>query len=303
MFLKLQSLSRWKGNWNLFQSQFAFPSVGILQSLSRWKGNWNDGDGLNRRSHYGHGLQSLSRWKGNWNCTHLAVSGARWFKIAEPIPMKRELKLLFIYYQPKSRIKLQSLSRWKGNWNVFPVTGPWNHLDCRAYPDEKGIETAFSFAISFIHSSNCRAYPDEKGIETMILQYQLNYTFGPIAEPIPMKRELKLRGRRWLENGCNGKIAEPIPMKRELKHQRADWGTTCWKCIAEPIPMKRELKRILYGSWKRSSEDCRAYPDEKGIETLIRHSHQQSHENKLQSLSRWKGNWNFLLGWMPITNP
>jgi len=39
---------------------------------------------------------------------------------------------------------------------------------------------------------HCRAYPDEKGIETDgICQDAKNYWF-PIAEPIPMKRELKL---------------------------------------------------------------------------------------------------------------
>ena len=38
--------------------------------------------------------------------------------------------------------------------------------DCRAYPDEKGIETDAWLAKSWSSSIYCRAYPDEKGIET-----------------------------------------------------------------------------------------------------------------------------------------
>ena len=82
-------------------------------------------------------------------------------------------------------------------------------------------------------------------------------------------------------------------MKRELKHHQADsHGDKIWHCraypdekgietcecdpgprqhilcIAEPIPMKRELKHsvpfhISIGIFS----NCRAYPDEKGIET------------------------------------
>ena len=37
---------------------------------------------------------------------------------------------------------------------------------------------------------NCRAYPDEKGIETLG-GFCGSSTLGIIAEPIPMKRELK----------------------------------------------------------------------------------------------------------------
>jgi len=36
---------------------------------------------------------------------------------------------------------------------------------CRAYPDEKGIETQLSGSANF-QAGHCRAYPDEKGIET-----------------------------------------------------------------------------------------------------------------------------------------
>ncbi len=38
--------------------------------------------------------------------------------------------------------------------------------NCRAYPDEKGIETD-STARATKEAIDCRAYPDEKGIETI----------------------------------------------------------------------------------------------------------------------------------------
>ena len=40
-------------------------------------------------------------------------------------------------------------------------------FDCRAYPDEKGIETATVPCTSSLVPEYCRAYPDEKGIETL----------------------------------------------------------------------------------------------------------------------------------------
>ena len=38
--------------------------------------------------------------------------------------------------------------------------------NCRAYPDEKVIETGFRPCSSYFFYQHCRAYPDEKGIET-----------------------------------------------------------------------------------------------------------------------------------------
>ncbi len=39
-------------------------------------------------------------------------------------------------------------------------------MDCRAYPDEKGIETQNDEGDGAEDPGDCRAYPDEKGIET-----------------------------------------------------------------------------------------------------------------------------------------
>ena len=38
--------------------------------------------------------------------------------------------------------------------------------NCKAYPDEKGIETLCRGPPVLIGSRHCKAYPDEKGIET-----------------------------------------------------------------------------------------------------------------------------------------
>ena len=39
-------------------------------------------------------------------------------------------------------------------------------LDCKAHPDEKGIETVFRSRSPCLAHLNCKAHPDEKGIET-----------------------------------------------------------------------------------------------------------------------------------------
>ena len=48
-------------------------------------------------------------------------------------------------------------------WYSVPVVDRY----CRAYPDEKGIETLICSWFLRKWISNCRAYPDEKGIETI----------------------------------------------------------------------------------------------------------------------------------------
>ena len=137
---------------------------------------------------------------------------------------------------------------------------------CRAYPDEKGIETRSIRRAYRRDAQNCRAYPDEKGIETSSIDGKLP-ALVDIAEPIPMKRELKLDVNRLVielaprycraypdEKGIETKlrpgigievqdrIAEPIPMKRELKRRWRTHHRPPEAGIAEPIPMKRELK-------------------------------------------------------------
>jgi len=69
---------------------------------------------------------------------------------------------------------------------------PMSQSYCRAYPDEKGIET-FDMLFPFGHGQrqDCRAYPDEKGIETGFSIAGTGTRTPFIAEPIPMKRELK----------------------------------------------------------------------------------------------------------------
>ena len=144
MTLELQSLSRWKGNWNVNTSQLSETNVSILQSLiaepipmkrelkqtreeairegielqslSRWKGNWN-ACGSQCPIRFDVALQSLSRWKGNWN-PETSHASLILLLIAEPIPMKRELKLICLAKECPNSVS-----------------------HCRAYPDEKGIET------------------------------------------------------------------------------------------------------------------------------------------------------------------
>ena len=87
---------------------------------------------------------------------------------------------------------------------------------------------------------HCRAYPDEKGIETLYRGHSGKHP-ATIAEPIPMKRELKLIiSPCFIDLTCL--IAEPIPMKRELKRTFVYKQDNGFIAIAEPIPMKRELK-------------------------------------------------------------
>ena len=56
-------------------------------------------------------------------------------------------------------------------------------------------------------------------------------------------------------------------MKRELKPNVRLVREQSHGSIAEPIPMKRELKQNLFLRAQNYWSYCRAYPDEKGIET------------------------------------
>ena len=59
-------------------------------------------------------------------------------------------------------------------------------------------------------------------------------------------------------------------MKRELKLEMPQPAYGTIDSIAEPIPMKRELKHDCDSyTHFRSPQHCRAYPDEKGIETNV----------------------------------
>ena len=167
-------------------------------------------------------------------------------EIAEPIPMKRELKH-------------------RGAWTLY---GP-ALLNCRAYPDEKGIETIPQIKDYLATSIIAEPIPMKRELKQIVC-FCCTYQHHCIAEPIPMKRELKpFLGARRLDSSCSYcraypdekgiettvqlhratgvlKIAEPIPMKRELKLCGSSaWPRKSWASIAEPIPMKRELKRLL----------------------------------------------------------
>ena len=81
-------------------------------------------------------------------------------------------------------------------------------------------------------------------------------------------------------------IAEPIPMKRELKREMPEIRRLHEEAIAEPIPMKRELKPPRMARCDLFDQDCRAYPDEKGIETWRYPQPASAMPWALQSLSR-----------------
>ena len=138
---------------------------------------------------------------------------------------------------------------------------------------------------------NCKAYPDEKGIETGICSLRARGLCATL-------QSLSRWKGNWNHHSCQGClaqclccIAKPIPMKRELKRQRLKSGRSSGR-IAKPIPMKRELKLSPHRPGGREEElHCKAYPDKKGIETGETCSRPAWHK-RLQSLSRWKGNWN-----------
>ncbi len=87
----------------------------------------------------------------------------------------------------------------------------------------------------------CRAYPDEKGIETMngmIPSSGRRY----IAEPIPMKRELK----PILSPGDSavvGRDCRAYPDEKGIETMKCLQGSCRWFYRCESSMMKRELKR------------------------------------------------------------
>ena len=84
------------------------------------------------------------------------------------------------------------------------------HRDCKAHPDEKGIETDTGFA-------------DPVPMET-------------IARPIPTKRELKPSNPEGIPD-LDLSIARPIPTKRELKRTK---GTTKRRVAGLQGPSRRK---------------------------------------------------------------
>ena len=115
-------------------------------------------------------------------------------------------------------------------------------MDCKAYPDEKGIETRFPGPSTPNQWADCKAYPDEKGIETAGVVTIASYLSG-IAKPIPMKRELKR---------CCFSIS----------------SIEGFNCKAYPDEKGIETSEAA-GGFRGIQYHCKAYPDEKGIETVI----------------------------------
>ena len=116
--------------------------------------------------------------------------------------------------------------------------------DCKAYPDEKGIETIFSSRSgNLCHHDIAKPIPMKRELKHLMFLYPFDTKL--IAKPIPMKRELKHKDA-LSDDPERLTIAKPIPMKRELKllwHMRNHWVNNH---IAKPIPMKRELKLIWH---------------------------------------------------------
>jgi len=117
-------------------------------------------------------------------------------------------------------------------------------VNCKAHPDEKGIETSHFITYPIFISLHCKAHPDEKGIETHCECHNIHTEIYKIAKHIPTKRELKREPRGPLDLWLR-MIAKHIPTKRELKLLFDEWHSR-WKdaWIAKHIPTKRELKLV-----------------------------------------------------------
>jgi len=91
--------------------------------------------------------------------------------IARPIPTKRELKLAFLLEGIQTgRLRIARPIPTKRELKLKPLRIPCDNMDCKAHPDEKGIETDNLDSIaSKRYLIYCKAHPDEKGIETDLL--------------------------------------------------------------------------------------------------------------------------------------
>ena len=238
---------------------------------------------------------------------------------------------------------MQSSSRRKGNWNYERLLKLFReHRDnCKAHPDEKGIETQYRWSgralkccglqsssrrkgnwnikcrpVRFAATADCKAHPDEKGIETQSrLPEEMHKAL--IAKLIPTKRELKLMPSPANLSVYCMCIAKLIPTKRELKRlidfyishyfflllqsssrRKGNWNWRaeasaragpCSDCKAHPDEKGIETKSLK--GEIQAELDCKAHPDEKGIETA-KSAFTESRAALLQSSSRRKGNWN-----------
>ena len=147
------------------------------------------------------------------------------------------------------------------------ITTSLTTKNCRAYPDEKGIETGTllshvtrpgrlqslsrwkgNWNLSFCSSwgplfPNCRAYPDEKGIETTLI---------------------------WSKVGVSSNILQSLSRWKGNWNVKLGNDTFQHTGYCRAYPDEKGIETTQYPK-KRClclAEDCRAYPDEKGIETF-----------------------------------
>ena len=147
--------------------------------------------------------------------------------------------------------------------HCFGISSAVGFINCKAYPDEKGIETKGDCMTLSPAQWNCKAYPDEKGIETDIVRHAL--AGDHIAKPIPMKRELKLPPATifQLEQlNCKAYPDEKgIETVLSILDDVMELHCKAYpdeKGIETPFPCLCPFRWFRY---------CKAYPDEKGIET------------------------------------
>ena len=117
---------------------------------------------------------------------------------------------------------------------------PDDDKDCKAHPDEKGIETS-PVALAAPPSGYCKAHPDEKGIETSLPTNDSNWWRNCKAHPDEKGIETELGSRDGKTNTRHCK-AHPDEKGIEtfVKLFRSFYINNC---IAKHIPTKRELKQ------------------------------------------------------------
>jgi len=118
------------------------------------------------------------------------------------------------------------------------------------------------------YAVNCKAHPDEKGIETKVECFRAHDHRTGIARPIPTKRELKLIvGSLFFERRYNCKAH---PDEKGIETNLSVSGATKKDVYCKAHPDEKGIETVLAGHHKVAGRrNCKAHPDEKGIETAI----------------------------------